>query len=378
MKTLFIHNTVPEYRIEFMNQLSKMTEVEFVITTPSLEKEIYQLVSDEDFLKATVVYLPENFSRYMKIKKYISDSMICTVILPPADNVNQYVLGLYSMLCALRYHKNIIYWTEKWEANREKQPIYKTIKNFIHRKMIKSLAKQCQICIAAGSRSKEYLLKLGIDKDKIEIAYDSSVSRQSEMLLNITTMYDLKENSKVILYLGRMIRRKGCKILIQAFQRIVEGDSNCYLIMAGQGDELAKCKKLVEEYCIQNVIFTGKVSPDQRAAFYRLAKVFVLPSYTEEGVIEAWGLTVNEALEYGTPVVATTAVGAAYDVLNGKNGCMVEENSVEALVEGINRFLYHGGEEEIREACICSAAKYSVENMAKSFVKAIKRVEGKF
>ena len=41
MKLLFIHNTVPEYRVEFMKSLTSLIETEFFITDKFLQSKIY-------------------------------------------------------------------------------------------------------------------------------------------------------------------------------------------------------------------------------------------------------------------------------------------------------------------------------------------------
>ena len=141
-----------------------------------------------------------------------------------------------------------------------------------------------------------------------------------------------------------------------------------YLIVCGNGEYEEECKKLAEEYKNERIIFTGKIDSTIRSLYYSQSNVFVLPSYSEEGVIEAWGLTVNEAMEYGLPVVATSAVGAAYDLIeNGYNGYIVEENNINALEEGILKVIKNDNNNLFEANCKATATKYSVYNMAKEF-----------
>ena len=94
----------------------------------------------------------------------------------------------------------------------------------------------------------------------------------------------------------------------------------------------------------------------------------MLPSYPRKGSVEIWGLTVNESLEAGTPVVATNAVGAAFDLLNGRNGIMVNHSSAVELKSAIDTYI----EKEIyTKDCRNTANKYSVSNMASDFIKCI-------
>ena len=59
------------------------------------------------------------------------------------------------------------------------------IKNLIHRKLILYVASRCDLCIASGMKSLEYLLMIGINKEKIQIAVDSSTSPKNYPEINI-------------------------------------------------------------------------------------------------------------------------------------------------------------------------------------------------
>ena len=84
--------------------------------------------------------------------------------------------------------------------------------------------------------------------------------------------------------------------------------------------------------------------------------------------MEIWGLTVNEALEAGTPVVATDAVGAAFDLLDGNNGIMISHSSVEELANAIKKY---SNKSLYEQHCKEVANRFSVKNMATVFEKCI-------
>ena len=367
MKLLFIHNTVPEYRVEFMKSLTSLIETEFFITDKFLQSKIYGMNIDKEILGLRVDYLNES-KRRISIKSKIKESGCDIVILPPADNIKEYINGIYSLIYSRKYKKKCIYWGEKWEAEINKQPLKKRIKNLIHRIIIGSLARNVDTCIASGSKSKEYFIKIGVKSKNIKIAYDSSTSPKVIDKINLRKKYGLSNNANIILYLGRLVKRKGPDLIIQAFNNIMDELKDTYLIVCGTGEYEEECKKLAEEYKNERIIFTGKIDSTIRSLYYSQSNVFVLPSYSEEGVIEAWGLTVNEAMEYGLPVVATSAVGAAYDLIeNGYNGYVVEENNINALEEGILKVIKNDNNNLFEANCKATATKYSVYNMAKEF-----------
>lgn len=375
MKLLFIHNTVPEYRVEFMKELNSLIETEFFITDKFLQSKIYGMDIDNEVVGLKIDYLNDS-QRRISIKNKINKANCDIVILPPADTIKEYINGIYALIYSRKYKKKCIYWGEKWEADINKQPLKKKIKNLIHRIIIGSLARKVDICIAAGTKSKEYFIKIGVKNESIKIAYDSSTSPKAIEKINLKDRYGLPNNAKIILYLGRLVKRKGAGLLIEAFNNVYDELNDTYLIICGSGEYEEQCKKIVEKYKNERIIFTGKIDSKLRSMYYSQSNVFVLPSYSEAGIIEAWGLTVNEAMEYGLPVITTTAVGAAYDLIkNGYNGYIIEENNIKALEKGIIKVIKNSNNKLFEENCKAIAKKYSVNNMAKAFFDIINSVK---
>ena len=64
-----------------------------------------------------------------------------------------------------------------------------------------------------------------------------------------------------------------------------------------------------------------------------------MPSITY-GQADCWGYVVNEAMCCGKPVIATNAVGAAFDMVkDGKNGFIVPEKDADALYKAIKKII---------------------------------------
>lgn len=360
LKVLFVHNSAPEYRIEFWKLLSKKVELEILITNDNLDSEIYGLNRSTDGLNL------HYFSTFEDLKFRIGNSDI--IILPPADTVKETGIGYYILRNINKVQKTI-YWTEKWEAEKKWLPPKKRVKNYIQRIVIGGLARRCSVSIAAGTKSYEYLRKLHIPKKNIEVAYDSSTSPKTSNIVDFEIKYQIPSHAKVILYFGRLVERKGIMVLLKAFQRMQS--DNTYLLICGEGEFKKACENYAKIHNMHRVVFAGKIQPEERLNYYRRASVFVLPSFPQEGVIEAWGLTVNEALEAGCPVIATDAVGSSYDLLDGKSGMQIESNNVEVLFQAIKNIEIN---EDTCIYCKNKAKQYSVEKMAKSFINTIRKV----
>lgn len=360
IRVLFAHNSIPEYRIEFWRQLENKVDLSIMITQNGLEEKIYGFEKNINGLN--IIY----YTPLMKMDDFVETYDL--VVLPPVDSLVEYKIALQLRSAAKRRKKKYIYWTEKWVPDIKKQPLKKRVKNAIQGWMIKSVAKDANCCIAAGSKSAEYYNLIGVGSSKVHIAFDSSTSPMLEKSIDIRERYKIKRKT-IILYFGRIVARKGPDILIDACKNLLD-KYNAVLLMCGEGEDAEKCKLQAKD---SPVIFTGKIQPVERRAFYQQSDIFVLPSYCMNGVCEAWGLTVNEAIECGTPVIATTAVGAAYDILaNGSvAGIMIEENNKNALETAIESVLSKNiafSRDEIQEFY----QRFSVEKMADSFFEVFK------
>jgi glycosyltransferase involved in cell wall biosynthesis len=127
------------------------------------------------------------------------------------------------------------------------------------------------------------------------------------------------------LYVGRLDPEKGLEVLLEAFGRLEEGE----LVLVGSGsveDELRRAAPT-------RVTFTGPLDREAVVERYAEADVFVLPSRSEQ-----WGMVLNEAAAAGLALVASTAAGAAHELIeDGVNGFRVEPGDVEGLTRALRR-----------------------------------------
>jgi glycosyltransferase involved in cell wall biosynthesis len=115
--------------------------------------------------------------------------------------------------------------------------------------------------------------------------------------------YQIPEDDRIILSLGRIHKIKGIDLLLTAFSQLCYEKGNVKLVIAGPDDgDLSRLKKLVIELNIsEKVFFVGPLYGRDKLEAYCDATVFVFPS-----IYEAFGNTVIESLACGTPVIATT------------------------------------------------------------------------
>ncbi len=122
------------------------------------------------------------------------------------------------------------------------------------------------------------------------------------------------------LFVGRLTKEKGLDWFLPVFAKAAGEIPLLYLRIVGDGAEAEALKKLVRELgVISKIDFAGEISEPLLDDEYRTADFLVLPSRQE-----SWGRVVVEALQSGCPVIATSAVGAAHDILkDGENALVV-------------------------------------------------------
>ena len=138
-----------------------------------------------------------------------------------------------------------------------------------------------------------------------------------------------------ILFVGRHIERKGITYLIEAAKYLPRDKFEIRIV--GVGDLTEQLKKQAEESGA-NIIFTGKLSPEDLANEYKTANVFVLPAIVDsKGDTEGLGVVLIEAMELGLPIVASNVGGIPDVVVDGKSGILVPEKDPVALADAFKR-----------------------------------------
>lgn len=138
-----------------------------------------------------------------------------------------------------------------------------------------------------------------------------------------------------LLYVGRLIHKKGVDLLLRAIDRLGSRSPAPNLTVVGQGDDEDSFKKLTEELGItQRVTFVGSL--DREAVFERMSKcsMVIVPSR-----IEPFGLVALEAAQMGCPVVASRVDGLPEVVLDHKTGLLVKPDDVDALASAIETLI---------------------------------------
>lgn len=147
----------------------------------------------------------------------------------------------------------------------------------------------------------------------------------------------LPENDPVLLYVGRLDREKSVDRVLLAFGRVAGTLPRARLVLAGQGTESDRLRRLARELGAgARIEFLGVRSHEALPACYQAADVFLFGSETE-----TQGLVLAEAAACGLPAVAVSAPGSDEVVRDGDTG-LLTKNDPMALAEATIGLLLDG------------------------------------
>lgn len=143
---------------------------------------------------------------------------------------------------------------------------------------------------------------------------------------------------KNILFVGRLVERKGVRYLIEALETI---SGSTTLTIVGEGPERENLEKLAESKGIMDKIrFTGWVSEDGLTDLYQRCNLFILPACIDsKGDTEGLGVVLIEAMGYKKPVIASNVGGIVDIVKDGETGLLVPEKDSGKLADAILKVL---------------------------------------
>jgi glycosyltransferase involved in cell wall biosynthesis len=147
-----------------------------------------------------------------------------------------------------------------------------------------------------------------------------------------------------ILFVGRLVEKKGLRYLIDAMPSVLAEIPSACLVVAGFGPEEPALRSQVRQLNLDaNVRFIGAISQQKLPALYRSAALFVAPFVrADSGDQEGLGLVCVEAIGCGCPIVVSD-MPATRDVLPESAGCIrVMPGDSVALAKAIVDALVHG------------------------------------
>ena len=198
--------------------------------------------------------------------------------------------------------------------------------------------------IALTSDEAEVLRRMGATADQIAViphGVDAVHFSGSDPSL-FRSKFGL-EGRDVALCLSRINRTKGLDVLLDSFSSIAQTVPNLTLVFAGgctspkEEEFLAELKRKALALGVQGrVVFTGRLTDEEKASAYEACTVFVLPS-----IYEPYGIVLLEAAAHGKPLISTRTGGPKSIIVEGVTGLLVAPGESRELAEALLHLATH-------------------------------------
>lgn len=149
-----------------------------------------------------------------------------------------------------------------------------------------------------------------------------------------------KNNNLQVVFLGRLVKRKGCRELIVAFSDLIKDLPKSHLIIAGDGPLRQKLEKLSQKLGLNShVKFLGFISEEDKSQLLASADVACFPSLYGE----SFGIVLLEAMAAGAQVVLGGDNPGYRSVLADQPGLLINPADTKSFAERLKTLLTDEG-----------------------------------
>ena len=147
----------------------------------------------------------------------------------------------------------------------------------------------------------------------------------------------------------------GVDCVLRAFDRIQAAHPDASLTVAGAGSQLASLQRLTKELGLKNVLFTGRIEPENIFTVYDTADVYLNGSR-----IDNQPLSILEAFACGIPVVTSNAGGITDMVIDGVSGFVVQIDDYESMAaKALNALENPDHTSQLTQCGLAECSKYT-------------------
>ena len=169
-----------------------------------------------------------------------------------------------------------------------------------------------------GAKSNKLIFTpYAVDNDRFRAEYKKYRDQKTVIRKELKLPLD----KKIILTSGKYVPKKRPLDLLKAYHLL--NNQNIALLFLGDGELRNEMEDYIKENNLSDVYLTGFKNQSEIGKYFAVADIFVLAS--DAG--ETWGLVVNEAMNFGLPIIVSDMVGCAEDL----------------VIENVNGFIFNIG-----------------------------------
>lgn len=187
------------------------------------------------------------------------------------------------------------------------------IKALVKRAVLPTMLRRVTHFAPGGQRQAAFLRRYGVPDSRITpinmtvdvTAIQRHLAENPDARAAFRQRFDLPENAPIVLFLARLVPGKGISDLLTAWSDLSTALPDVHLVIVGDGPLMPEVRAQDPD----RMHLLGRLSGPDVWDAYAAADVFVSPSHGE-----GWGLTINEAMAAGLPIVMTDAFGCIGDL----------------------------------------------------------------
>jgi glycosyltransferase involved in cell wall biosynthesis len=198
--------------------------------------------------------------------------------------------------------------------------------------LYKRLAEQASLFVCVSRFIRDRALEAGFPSQKLLVHY-IGIDRD---LFSPSASPGVPQG---VLFVGRLVEKKGCEYLLRAMQLVQQAHPQCELTVIGDGPLRLSLETLAKELNIRCQFCGVQPASVIREALQK-AQIFCVPSVTaSNGDSEGLGIVFAEAQAMGVPVVSTTHGGIPEVVEDRLTGLLAPERDYQALADALSLLL---------------------------------------
>lgn len=172
-------------------------------------------------------------------------------------------------------------------------------------------------------------------------------------------------NTKKLICVGRLSKEKGHLDLIDVFYEAQRKISELELFIYGDGNMRSELETKINNYNIADKVrMCGFQKLDVINKQYENSSLFILPSFEE-----SFGLVLIEAMAYGIPCLSFETPRGPHEIINGRNGIIINGRDKEEMVNQIVTLLVDETKlKEMSKEAYKTANEYSFDEIKKQWL----------
>ena len=276
------------------------------------------------------------------------------------NTINNIQIKWYSRLFGVPYIQ--------WDLGKGYQDFGNALGRRLYMSVYKSIANRAKLIYGYNSSSKKYFESLGIPSEKIVVLNNTAdtptlkkviESSSKELPEDMAKQYD--PNKKYIIFVGSLLPTKRIEDFAKIMTKL-KGEYTLLIVGSGKEEYTQTLKELFKNI---DCIFLGYKKPEELLPYYNISSFCILPGLG--------GLSINQAMAYGLPVLCTHADGAEEDVVrNNETGYIYKD------IDDAIRYIHSKTDEDWKRmgknASELMFGDFSLEKECERFIEGINKV----